>query len=128
MNHPLTLDSVAAKRAAKQGATSWAVLVCGLSMMVAVSFLVDPNDIESGKVFLSPTCPTKSLFGRECPTCGMTRGFAALSHGRFTEAMRYNRASPFAYGLTWAGIAWGMVGLAKSVRAMRRAEARRGER
>ena len=120
MQFPKPLDVDAARKAAKQSATSWLVLIAGLLMMLVVSFVVEPKDIESGRVMLSPTCPSKALFGWECPTCGMTRGFAAMSRGLVGEALRYNRASPLMYALAWLGLAWGAVGLVRSVRAMGR--------
>ncbi|MBL9022159.1 MAG: DUF2752 domain-containing protein [Myxococcales bacterium] len=70
-----------------------------------ISFAVTPEDIESGRVVLSPTCHFKLVFGRECWTCGMTRAFTALSHGRLTDALAYNRGAPLLYGLAWlAGV------------------------
>lgn len=80
-----------------------ALALFGLSL--AVSFVVTPEDIESRRVVLSPTCHLKMLLGHECPTCGMTRAFTALSHGRFDDARRYNGASPVVYAAWWASAA-----------------------
>ncbi|HEU4539014.1 MAG TPA: DUF2752 domain-containing protein, partial [Polyangiaceae bacterium] len=73
------------------------------ALALVVSFAVTPEDIEAGRVVLSPACHFKATFGRECPTCGLTRAFCALSHGRLDDARRYNRASPPLYALWWAG-------------------------
>lgn len=31
-------------------------------------------------------CPVKSIFGIECPGCGMQRSFIAFMHGNFAES------------------------------------------
>jgi hypothetical protein len=82
-----------------------ATLLPVLLLALVVSFFVTPEDIEAGRVVLSPTCHFKATFGRECPTCGLTRAFCALSHGRLGDAQRYNRAAPALYALWWAGSA-----------------------
>ncbi len=70
---------------------------------LGLSFFVSPEDLDSGRVALSPTCTTKRLFGKECPTCGLTRAFSALSHGRLRQSLEYNRAAPVVYGAFWLG-------------------------
>ncbi|UQA61937.1 DUF2752 domain-containing protein [Polyangium aurulentum] len=74
-----------------------------LALAIAISFLVTPDDIESGRVVLSPPCLFKLVVGRPCPTCGLTRAFAALSHGQFSLATSYHRASIAIYALFWIG-------------------------
>lgn len=120
MDSPVSGSLEAAQRAAKQDAMSWLLLVAATACILAVSFAVDPHDIDSGRVVLSPTCPSVTLFDRECPACGMTRGFTAMSHGRVTEAMKYNRASPALYALTWTGLAWGLLRVAQAINVLRR--------
>ena len=39
---------------------------------------------------LVPPCPLRTLTGIPCPTCGMTRGFAALVHGDVEHALMMN--------------------------------------
>lgn len=112
------------RRHHRHNALAWALLVVGLGGMLAVSFVVSPQDIDEGRVWLTPTCPTKRFFGVECPTCGMTRAFASLSRGQWGDAMRYNRASPWVYGLMWMGMAWGAANSLRSLREARRAERR----
>lgn len=68
--------------------------------VLAVSFGVTHQAIQSGAVQLSPPCTAKELFGA-CPTCGLTRAFAALSHGDVAAAQRYHGASPWVYGAWW---------------------------
>src|SRR5688572_15347237 len=40
---------------------------------------------------LPPLCTSRLLFGIECPGCGLTRSFVALSSGDFASAWHYNR-------------------------------------
>ncbi len=37
-----------------------------------------------------PQCPIRELFDLQCPGCGATRALAALLHGHFIEAMKFN--------------------------------------
>jgi Protein of unknown function (DUF2752) len=74
-----------------------------LALVIAISFAVTPDDIESGRVVLSPPCLFKLVLGRDCPTCGLTRAFAALSHGQLALATSYHRASIAVYVLFWIG-------------------------
>ncbi len=108
----------------RQNALTWGVLAAVLAFMLVVSFLVSPDDIDSGKVWLTPTCPSKRFFNVECPTCGMTRAFSALSRGHFRDAMEYNRGAPLFYLLTWVGVVWGTVNGIRSLREARRVERR----
>lgn len=39
---------------------------------------------------LLPVCPTKSLFGLDCPDCGALRMLYALLHGDLAAALRFN--------------------------------------
>lgn len=38
----------------------------------------------------SPLCPTKALFGIDCPGCGSLRAIYALLHGDIGAAVHYN--------------------------------------
>jgi hypothetical protein len=41
---------------------------------------------------LFPVCEQRAKYGLECPFCGMTTSFLAISEGRIGEAGRANRA------------------------------------
>ena len=98
-----------------QRAVSAGVLLVPVVGALLVSFLVTPVAIESG-LMLSPPCTFKTVFGVPCLSCGMTRAFAALSHGHFALAWSYNRLSPFMYGCFWVLAAWGSWHLARALR------------
>ncbi len=107
--------STARARSRREGLIASLAVLGALAFVLGVSFAVTPEDIEQGRVVLSPTCNYKRLFGRECPTCGMTRAFCALSHGRLDDAWRYNRAAPALYALWWAGAAAAVATLLRSL-------------
>jgi len=50
-----------------------------------------------------PRCPVLALTGWQCPGCGMTRALAALLHGHFAEALRWN---PLVLLVVAAFLAW----------------------
>lgn len=99
----LPVSAEAARRDASGRALAFALLSLLLLGALALSFAFTPEDIESGRVWLSPTCTFKRLTGWECLGCGLTRGFCALSHGRLGEALDYNRLTPIFYLGFWMG-------------------------
>lgn len=68
---------------------------------LAVSMAVSPEALERGDVVLSPPCPTLQATGEECESCGLTRGFCAMSRLRAGDAAAYNRAAPWLYAGFW---------------------------
>lgn len=71
------------------------------TLILVVSFAVSPEQIESGSVRLTPPCPYRLATGEPCLGCGMSRAFAAISHGRLADGRRYNPLSPWLYAATW---------------------------
>lgn len=94
---PTVLLTKPAKR--KVLLAAWCVLFLLATPPLFVGFFVTPEDLDSGRVVLTPPCPYKKWTGHDCPSCGLTRAFAALCHGRMTDALRYHRGAPFVYGL-----------------------------
>jgi hypothetical protein len=52
------------------------------------------------------TCTSRRIFGIECPGCGMTRAFISISHGQFSRAWQFNRASFVVYFFVAVQIPW----------------------
>lgn len=78
--------------------TSLRVLLCTLAIVVIVSLYVfDPSEY-----FWMPKCPTKLIFGIDCPGCGLQRAIHALLHGDIVKAINYNPFLVFAlpYAIT----------------------------
>ncbi|MGH9116372.1 MAG: DUF2752 domain-containing protein [Acidimicrobiales bacterium] len=92
---------------------SWRLRLLGLGGLAAVAgglvylYLFDPN--QPGHY---PACPTRSLFGVDCPGCGAARALHALVHGGVARAIDHNIllvvALPVlvAVGAYWA---WGRI-------------------
>jgi hypothetical protein len=70
-----------------------------LSGVFLVSFIYYPPDEPRFTV-----CIFKSLSGLDCPGCGLTRSFCALSKGHLAKAFYFNKLGPFLY-VIFAG-AW----------------------
>lgn len=88
------------------GAELWGIaLLAGFLFAVSagpilVSMAVSPEDIESGAMELTTPCP-RAAAGLYCHTCGLTRGFTAMSRLRLDDALAYNRAAPWLYATLW---------------------------
>ncbi len=55
---------------------------------------------------LPESCAAKQLFGINCPGCGLTRAFIAISDGQWTRAWRFNPASFVVYLFVVGQIPW----------------------
>lgn len=59
-----------------------------------------------------PACLFRAVTTMPCPSCGMTRAFTCLAHGRLEEAVAFNAASPVVFAGTLAGLVLGIVQVA----------------
>lgn len=48
---------------------------------------------------LPPTCTAKTMFGIDCPGCGMTRSFVSLAHGHVLKAFTFNLGGPLLFSM-----------------------------
>ncbi|WBT09140.1 DUF2752 domain-containing protein [Corynebacterium sp. SCR221107] len=82
-----------------------AVTACGC----AIIYAADPT--TPGGIL--PVCPTKALFGINCPGCGSLRAIYSLMHFDFASAVDYNALALVGIVLVaWSFLAWiaGMAG------------------
>ncbi len=70
-----------------QPARSYRLMLFALSLAIACAVLYryPPSEYT-----FYPQCPFWALLHVKCPGCGSTRAVAALLHGRFAEALRWN--------------------------------------
>ncbi len=101
------------------------VLFVPMVSVLLISFCVPPGDIQTGRVVLTPPCPSQSIFGRSCPTCGMTRAFVAISHGQLRQAWHFNRGSLVAYLVVVGGVLLGGAGIFRAFTDYRYLETQR---
>ncbi|WP_241665668.1 DUF2752 domain-containing protein [Prescottella subtropica] len=92
---PATLDDVfrARRLTAPAAVAAAAVAVCG--------FVVWADPTTPGGVI--PACPTKTLFGIDCPGCGGTRMLYSLLHLDISAALRFNAVGAIAVVLAVTG-------------------------
>ena len=78
-----------------------AVLILMLAFVIPPVFLhVSGPPYESVSLFGLKTpsmCFTKTWFDFDCVTCGMTRCFSLITHGRFMEAFQMHAVGPLLY-------------------------------
>ncbi|MEC3977209.1 DUF2752 domain-containing protein [Amycolatopsis sp. H20-H5] len=78
-------------------------VVAGAGVCCAAVWLADPTT-PGGP---SPVCPTKLLFGIDCPGCGGLRMAYSLLHGDIPAALHYNAVSLVVVLLfVWSTAAW----------------------
>jgi len=81
------------------------------SIVILASFVLKSDGLAGvyfpGKQLAIPkTCTSKIVLGIDCPGCGLTRAFIAISHGRMEHAWQLNRASFLMYAFVWGQIPW----------------------
>ena len=83
----------------------------GLSVLLAAAAMLTPDPRGHGthQQLGLPPCTFLVLFGRPCPSCGMTTSWAWLVRGQLGEAVRANAGGTLlgmlaAIGAAWAGL------------------------
>jgi len=97
---------------------AWLV-VANVSLAISVSPFVVP---QAALLSWAPVCESKARYARECPLCGMTTSFIALSSGDLAGAYQANRAGPALWLLLLLN---GMAGAVVLLRRIRRARTRK---
>lgn len=59
---------------------------------------------------LPELCTFHAMTGLPCPTCGITRSFAATAHGHLVEAFRYHLFGPPAFAAILGSSLWAFTG------------------
>ncbi len=98
------------------GRTAWLALIASVVVLSAARLLV--IDEQAATVTLPTTvqlpgtpfsqspshlpavCVFRTWTGVSCPTCGLTRSFIALAHGRWREAWHYHPVAFLLFSLT----------------------------
>jgi hypothetical protein len=72
--------------------TRKALALHGVAVLLGVAALLALAIIPTGILEKGPVlCVWRNLFGIHCPTCGMTRAFSSLLHGKLVSAFEYNK-------------------------------------
>lgn len=88
----------------------WMFIAMPAAVLV-LSFLMrsdGPTDVYlPGFEFAMPaTCTSQQLTGVDCPGCGLTRSFIAISHGQWGRAWSFNAAGFVVYAFCAIQIPW----------------------
>ena len=102
LNLPAPMSPTASEQSASRYRYHLSILVVSALVLTAAALLNIP---ESGGVeapffgTLPGICTWKRFFGLDCPGCGLTRCFVALSHGHVGQAWRFNPAGFLLFAL-----------------------------
>lgn len=89
------------KTASSTGRSTRLGVLGALGAVTGYVFLADP---DKGGAY--PLCPSRLVFGLDCPLCGGLRGTNAFLHGRVAEALDHNLLLPL-----WLGFAATVLGM-----------------
>jgi len=65
--------------------------------VIASGALITSAILPHGDIDGLNLCPHYYLTGQECPFCGMTRGFVAITHLDLKSALDFNLGTPLVY-------------------------------
>ena len=65
--------------------------------VIASGALITSAILPHGEVDSLNLCPWYHLTGYQCPFCGMTRGFVAITHFDLKSALDFNLGTPLIY-------------------------------
>ena len=65
--------------------------------IIASGALITSAILPHGEIDGLNLCPHYYLTGQECPFCGMTRGFVAITHLDLKSALDFNLGTPLIY-------------------------------
>ena len=68
-----------------------------LEGVIASGALITSAILPHGDIDGLNLCPHYYLTGQECPFCGMTRGFVAITHLDLKSALDFNLGTPLIY-------------------------------
>lgn len=99
----------------KSSVTERVLAGAGILAASAGAFVVGYfNPVTAG---FFPVCPLFAATGLSCPGCGLTRGFHALFHGDFLDALQFNALLPV-YALVFTYLFVSMLSIAARGRGL----------
>lgn len=90
------------------GRLTAAALALGLLALLSVAAFLkpDPRGLGTHQQFGLPPCTFRFLFGRPCPTCGMTTSWAHVVRGQLIGALRANVGGALLAMLAVMSVPW----------------------
>ena len=88
----------------------WLMLAMGCLVFVLSLWMSSDGETQvflpGASLPLPDICTSKRVLGFDCPGCGLTRAFIAISHGQFQRAWQFNPASFLVYLLIVGQVPW----------------------
>jgi hypothetical protein len=81
-----------------------AALLRRLAAAALIASAVIPTEVVRGGPVI---CPFRAVTGRPCPSCGMTRSWSAMGHGRLRDAGGKHLFGPITFAAALAIVAGG---------------------
>lgn len=72
---------------------------CCLGVVVLSRYM---HSLQGRGFWVEYSCPFQRLFGRPCPTCGLTHSFSAMANCRFKQSMEFHTLGPLIFLLLLA--------------------------
>ena len=86
-NRPVP-QSASANRSHHKMMLAFALIVISFALILQTR---GNDQVALGGVPLPPTCASRTIFGFNCPGCGLTRSFILLAHGDWLAAWQMHR-------------------------------------
>ena len=71
------------------------LIICSLAIVLSFTLMIRPDGRVALRgvelIALPQTCLSHTLFGIDCPACGLTRSFIELSRGHWSASLVYHR-------------------------------------
>ncbi len=68
-----------------------------LTGLVIVLIFIYSGIFSTGDGYYPVECAHISIYGEDCPTCGLSRSFSEMVRGNFSSASEYNRNGPLLF-------------------------------
>jgi hypothetical protein len=94
-----------------------ALMAAGFATVLGIAVWLDPYTPDGGRRTMSthtqlglPPCTFAEVYGKPCPSCGMTTSFALLAHGDPAGSLRANWVGTLLAAYLAVLVPWGLVG------------------
>lgn len=87
--------------------------VCYLGLVVLSRYM---QSLQDKGLWIEYRCPFQRLFGRPCPTCGLTHSFSAMANCKLQKSMEFHPLGPLLFLLLLARTAQYLFSLLSGIR------------
>ncbi len=94
-----------------------AVMAIGFATVLGIAVWLDPYTTDGDRRTMAthtqlglPPCTFAEVYGKPCPSCGMTTSFALLAHGDAVGSLKANWVGTLLAAYIALLVPWGMIG------------------